>query len=300
MRRSAPSLNTRSAPAFTMLTVAPLAPQDHANDNRRGPDDPDNFRIGDPTNPLASTALCAYVDRFDGRLTNRYFYRAASVDAAHNRSKDLSLATPPVAVPKVVAPRAPVFTRVFGGDGQVSLQWISNIEPDIASYRVYRTDDADRARDVDLMTLVHTQPVEPGTRAAVQTWIDTSAEAGKPLYYRLVAEDSSGNRSEPSASISARAFQSPPAQPTLATPVWDSAHQKVTLTWTASNQNLESQLERRMHGKVMWMGVTTWLPAGHYTHQDEPPKSDAVFDYRVRTRDTLGQVSIPSIPEVTQ
>jgi hypothetical protein len=285
--------------AFTLLTVAPLDPQDHANENRRGPDDPDNFRIGDPTNPLASTALCAYVDRFDGRLTNRYFYRAASVDAAHNRSKDLSLATPPVAVPKVVAPRAPVFTQAFGGDGQVSLKWISNIEPDLASYRVYRTDDADRARDVDLMTLVHTQPVEPGTRPAVVTWIDTSAEAGTPLYYRLVAADSSGNLSGPSASISARAFQSPPAQPKLATPVWDSEHNKVTLTWTASSPSLQSRVERRVHGAAIWVAASDWLITGHYSHQDQPPSSSTVFDYRVKTRDALGQVSVPSALETT-
>jgi hypothetical protein len=243
--------------------------------------------------------LCAYVDRFDGRLTNRYFYRAASVDAAHNRSKDLSLATPPVAVPKVVAPRAPVFTQAFGGDGQVSLKWISNIEPDLASYRVYRTDDADRARDVDLMTLVHTQPVEPGTRPAVVTWIDTSAEAGTPLYYRLVAADSSGNLSGPSASISARAFQSPPAQPKLATPVWDSEHNKVTLTWTASSPNLQSRVERRVHGAAIWVAASDWLITGHYSHQDQPPSSSTVFDYRVKTRDALGQVSVPSALETT-
>jgi hypothetical protein len=77
---------------FTQLTTAPLDPQDPANGNRRGPDDPDSFQLGDPTNPLASTTLCAFIDQFDGRLSNRYFYRAANINAAHNPSV-LSLAT---------------------------------------------------------------------------------------------------------------------------------------------------------------------------------------------------------------
>jgi hypothetical protein len=285
--------------AFTQLTTAPLDPQDHANDNRRGPDDPDNFRIGDPGNPLASPTLLAFVDTFAGLAVTRYFYRAANVDAAHNRSKDLSLATPPVYVPKVVAPQPPMFTQAIGGDGQISLQWLSNIEADLANYRVYRTDDADHARDIALMTLVHTQPVGSGTRSALVTWIDTSAEAGKPLYYRLIAEDLSGNLSEPSASISARAFQLPPSQPTLATPVWDSEHNKVTLTWIAANATLQSRVERRVHGAAIWVAASDWLATGHYSHLDQPPSPDTVFDYRVKTRDALGQVSVPSALETT-
>ncbi len=115
--------------AFTQLTTAPFDPHDPTNANRRGPDDPDNFQIGDPNNPLASPILRAFIDTFDGRLSNRYFYRAAYVDSVHNRSKELSLATPPVSLPLVVAPRSPVIGKVAAGDRAITLSWSSNRQP---------------------------------------------------------------------------------------------------------------------------------------------------------------------------
>jgi hypothetical protein len=51
---------------------------------------------------------------------------------------------------------------------------------------------------------------------------------------------------------------------------------------------------------VIWIAATGWLPAGNYTYVDEPPQADVNLDYRVRTRDALGQVSISSSPEATR
>jgi len=144
--------------AFTQLTTAPLDPQDQANGNRRSPDDPDSFQIGDPNNPLASPALCAFVDTVEGLLTNRYFYRATNVDAAQNRSASLSLATPPVSCPDVRPPDAPVITRVLGGDRRVLVRWTHSHPIGISRFNLYRTDQADFATDPRLMSLRETVP----------------------------------------------------------------------------------------------------------------------------------------------
>jgi hypothetical protein len=143
--------------AFTQITVTPLVTDDPANANRRGPDDPDNFQIGDPSNPLASPSLRAFVDSVDGHVTNRYFYRAAYVDAAQNRSA-LSLATPPLTCPDLAAPEAPVITRVLGGDHRVMLRWTQGRVDGVNEFLIYRTDQADRATDQRFMTLLTTMP----------------------------------------------------------------------------------------------------------------------------------------------
>jgi hypothetical protein len=144
--------------AFSQLTTAPLDPQDQANGNRRGPDDPDSFQIGDPSNPLASPTLCAFVDRVEGLLTNRYFYRATNVDAAQNRSATLSIATPPVSCPDVRPPDAPVITRVLGGDRRVLVRWTHSHPIGISRFNLYRTDQAGLATDPRLMLLLETVP----------------------------------------------------------------------------------------------------------------------------------------------
>jgi hypothetical protein len=143
--------------AFTQLTTAPLDPQAPANGNRRGPDDPDSFQLGDPNNPLASTSLCSFVDTVEGLLTNRYFYRAANVDAAHNPSV-LSLATPPVSCPDIRPPDAPVITRVLSGDHRVLVRWAHGHPVGISRFNLYRTQQADLATDPRTMLLRETVP----------------------------------------------------------------------------------------------------------------------------------------------
>lgn len=291
-------------PAFTQLTVAPLDPQDQANENRRGPDDPDSFQIGDPTNPLASPALCAYIDQFDGRLSNRYFYRAANVDAAHNPSKDLSLATPPVYVPKVVAPQPPLPQLTLGAEGLVRLQWIASPEPDLARYLVYRTGDEGAAADVRTMSLIArvaprpTSIPGPGEQLPIEVpgkagWLEyrDSPAPGAFFFYRLQAEDTAANKSLGSTTLRGRALKAPPAPPVWNEPIKQG--NSVLLSWThPSDQHLSCLVERRAAGAARWVSVSGWLPSGQYSFADTPSTSSSfAWEYRLRVRDELGQIA---------
>jgi hypothetical protein len=184
--------------AFTQLTINPLDPDDPANANRRGPDNDDDF--------VVDLTLRAYMDTLDGRATNRYFYRAIYVDGGHNRSQ-FSISGPPVYLPNVVPPRAPVITKVLGGERKITLRWASNREPDLAEYRVYRADSEESARDLRLMTRLHSEAVaaiDPATRPAEVTWEDIGLIGGGTFFYRLVAVDSVGNASAPSSLVFTR------------------------------------------------------------------------------------------------
>jgi hypothetical protein len=284
--------------AFTQVTTAPLALDDPSTFNRRGPDDPDNFQIGDPNNPLASPTLRIFIDKLDGFVSNRYFYRAAYVDAAHNQSL-LSLATPPVKAPSVVPPRAPVFTKAVAGNRQVTLAWASNREANLASYQVFRTLDQAASVDLRLMTLVHTEPagaVPPENRPVEVTWIDTPVPPLKTFYYRVVAVDSAELVSAPSTVMAARAYQNvPPAPPVWITVEWRKEENNpiVFLRWTSPDTALVCLVQRREAGGPSWSTISEALtsPNANWTFNDHTAVPGVTYEYRIRAKDQAGNIN---------
>jgi hypothetical protein len=273
--------------AFTQLTVRPLDPNDPANADRRGPDTPASYT----PNPN----LRAYVDTLEGLSTNRYCYRAIYVDEAHNRSS-LSLASPPVSCPDVVAPRTPVITKVLGGDRQITISWASNREPDLKEYRVYRTDNAAATSDLGQMTLVHTEAVpagDPATWPAEVVWIDTPVPGLVMLYYRLVAADGTGNVSEPSPIVTGRAFDnSHPDPPTWNSPAPGPTPDAIVLSWTSSVSDLTCLVQRSPTGAGIWTNVSGWLPRGTYTFTNTGRTPGNKYDYRLWVLDNQGRQNV--------
>lgn len=271
--------------AFTQITIQPLDPDDPANANRLGPDNPPGFVI-DP-------ALRAFIDTLDGRSTNRYFYRSAYVDGAHNRGP-LSRSSPPVWLPNVVPPRTPVLTKALGGDREITLRWTSNREPDLAEYRVYRAKSEEAARDTRLMTLVHTEAVpagDPMARPAEVTWTDSPVPGRVTFSYRLVAVDEAGNVSNPSQVLAARAFdESRPAPPIWNAPV-PGAGNAMTLSWTSPIADLRCLVQRHIAGAATWENASTWLPRGVYTYDDQDRLPGLQYVYRLRVMDTAGRTN---------
>jgi hypothetical protein len=273
--------------AFTQLTIQPLDPDDAGNVNRRGPDNAADFAL-DP-------GLRAYIDTLDGRSRNRYFYRAAYIDGAHNRGP-LSLASPPVWLPKVVPPRTPVITKVLGGDRQITLKWASNRESDLAEYRVFRADSEDEARDLRLMSLVRTESIVPGdpsARPAELAWIDRSVPAGTSFYYRLTARDDAGNESPASTPKMARAYRvGPPDAPYsfAATRVTQGGSSFVRLTWDVV-EDVEVLVQRRQSGATVWSILADWLPQGTTDFEDRTAATDVAYEYRLKGRDSSGRQS---------
>jgi hypothetical protein len=235
--------------------------------------------------------LRAYIDTLDGRSRNRYFYRAAYVDGAHNRGP-LGLASPPVHCPKVVPPRAPVITKVLGGDRQIGLNWASNREPDLVEYRVYRADSQPLARDLRLMTLVHTEPIGPGdpqARPSDVAFVDTVTPL-VDFVYRVVAVDEAGNASSASRAVVGRAFDAfrPPS------PEWSPAVPApggIALSWTASDPALRCLVQRHIAGATTWENASSWLPRGVYSYNDQKRLLGLHYIYRLRVMDTAGRTN---------
>jgi hypothetical protein len=266
--------------AFTQITLAPLEMADPKIQDERRPDDDAAY--------ASSVNLRAYTDTLPGRATNRYFYRARFVDGAQNQSA-LSLAGPPVYLRKVEPPRAPVITGVVGGERQITIQWAANREPDLAEYRVYRTDIEEPTRDLRIMTLVHTEPLvssDPKTRPASLSWTDTPIPGLMNRYYAVAAVDGAGNVSGPSAVVVGRAYdEALPAIPTL-TAAWvpvvppSQAH----LNWTSTD---ETRLEYHAGGDMFWTPIGKWHAPGAY---DDILNLDTerIWVFRLRVRRSTG------------
>jgi hypothetical protein len=271
--------------AFAQVTISALDPDDPGTANRVGPDNAPDFVV-DPS-------LRIYVDTLDGRSTNRYFYKACYVDGAQNRSA-LSLSGPPIWLPKVTPPRAPVFTKALGGDRQIVLRWTSNREPDLVEYRIYRADQEQSARDLRTMTLVHTETVpvgDPMARLAEVAWIDSPVPGRVTLYYRLVAVDDAGNASDSSQLLVARAFDdSRPAPPTWSAPVPGSGS-TIQLRWTSPIADLRCLVQRHIAGATTWESASSWLPRGVYSYDDQNRLLGLQYVYRLRVMDTVGRTN---------
>ena len=276
--------------AFSQLTIQPLDPADPGTVNRLGPDNPADFVI-DP-------GLRAYVDTLDGRSRNRYFYRAAYVDGAHNRGP-LGLASPPVHCPNVVPPRTPAIAKVLGGDRQITLKWSSNREPDLTEYRVFRVEGRENARDVRLMTLVHTESValgDPSVRPAEVVWIDRDVAAAVSFSYRVTARDDVGNESVASAPVMARAYRAGAPDPpysVAASRETLGADSFVRVTWETA-EALDILVQRRQSGRTIWSIVGGWLPAGTAAFEDTTAAADVGYEYRLKGRDRSGRQSAAS------
>ncbi len=300
--------------AFTQITIQSLDPDDRANEDQRGPDNDYGYQL--------RPDLRAYIDTLDGRATNRYFYRAAYIDGAQNRS-ELSLSGPPVYLPNVTPPKAPVITKIVGGDREITISWASNREPDLAEYRVYRASTAEATRDLRLMTHVFSLLVRdiPIMRPASVQWTDRPVPGLSDFWYCVVAVDqieqinghrSGGNISLPSQVIKGVAYDQTSPEPPNITAItwiridhlgdvhpwsenpipgelWESA---VQLNWGSVSADLSILIELRRDSQDRFHTISNWLRSGttSYIHRTTNTFEDNT--YRLKVRNSIGNVNL--------
>jgi len=159
-----------------------------------------------------------------------YHYRVTARDTSGRLSppSDPSVAT----VPRDNVPPgklADVFAEPGRGPGRVDISWHRGADPDVVTYRIYRTNDTG-----------DTPP--PSSFAAVSgqvsyTKTDTTNEAGT-FSYTVVAVDASGNASAASDPVSAR-----PRSATVNTPVLSSAPLAFTVNFMGTTDTNDFTME---------------------------------------------------------
>ncbi|MDX6681109.1 MAG: hypothetical protein QOG94_1148 [Solirubrobacteraceae bacterium] len=99
------------------------------------------------------------------------------------------------------APAAPTNVSASAGDGHVDLAWSPNAEPDLAGYDVFR--------DTGLPVSTAGAPLNGATPIGSTEFSDALAVNGTTYQYVVVARDVAGNRSAPSAAVSAMPWSLP-------------------------------------------------------------------------------------------
>ncbi len=271
--------------AFQQLTIQPLNPDDVANVNGLGSDNPNDFVI-DP-------ALKKFIDRLPGKAKNRYFYRCAYVDGAQNLG-DMSLPTVPIYLPKAILPLTPSLYKVNGGDNKITLIYSSNREIDIGSYRIYRTTDRKRSRDIRLMDLIQSSPElqnDPTLRSPKVSWEDLTVIPKTSYFYRVTAVDLDGRESKPSDTLEAISFrQASPFEPIWNTGIWINSGSNVSLSWTLE-ENLFVQIQRKQLSETNWKNLSDWLPEGTTAYIDNSADASNDYQYQLKGKDRAGYLS---------
>jgi len=214
---------------------------------------------------VATVTGTSYTDT--GLVNDRsYAYRLVAVDTHGNRSVPSAAvsATPT----DLTAPAVPTGLAATGGDEQVTLTWTANTEPDLATYRVLRDD------------------IEIATVTGATSYLDTAVVDDTTYAYRLVAVDTHGNRSAPTAPVTATPTdRTPPAVPSGLTAAGGDG--RVTLSWTANTEaDLASYRVLRDDVEIATVTATSYV--------DATVVNDTAYTYRLVAVDTHGNRSAPS------
>ena len=134
-----------------------------------------------------------------------YYYYVAAVDNAGNESNSFTLLAE---VQDVIPPLPPSQLKARSDTGKVILSWKANAEPDIMGYHIFR---AISETSNSQFVLINSEPLADTTYTQV-----FAKNASNKFLFKVIAVDTSFNRSEPSEVVSARMPDvTPPIAPVI-------------------------------------------------------------------------------------
>jgi chitodextrinase len=209
----------------------------------------------------------------DTALTNgiTYTYRVVAVDGSANASAQTAPVSATPAVPDgsdVTPPATPTNVVGTAGTGQVSLTWAAATDNvGVTGYKVYRGG-----------VLVGT-PAGP-------SFVDTGLVNGTAYTYTIAAVDAAANGSALTAPVSVTPHDTQaPSVPTGLALTKDAAAHSITVTWTASTDNVGV-----VRYRVYRNGTLIGQPTGT-SHADLDLSNGKTYTYTVAAVDAAGNVS---------
>lgn len=171
-------------------------------------------------------------------------------------------------------------------DGIVTLFWDESKEPDLRGYRVYYANQDDHTfltrtpRPIDEAFFTDTIPVRSLTRG---------------IYYKVLAEDHSGNMSELSPALAlGRPDVVPPAAPVTYKASQTSETVNITWSGSASEDVVAYRIFRKPKNAPTWDLLKMVDPktlSGHIIFTDNPPASPQPYEYTIEAIDSWGNSS---------
>jgi hypothetical protein len=215
-----------------------------------------------------------------------YYYYIAAVDKAGNEASSDRIY---VHVHDITPPSPPQDLTVQPDSGRIFLQWKPNTEKDLMGYQVYRSIDyEDTTHFVLINAVILSAPL----------YVDSLAKNKKNKFmYKIVALDSSYNKSNPSLVKGARMPDViPPEQPLI-----KSANMKnddIVIAWIANvDDDLWGyNLYRRSEKDTAGFKQTNihLLPGNSRHYTDRNTEAGQLYHYYLLAIDSSGNVSRPS------
>jgi hypothetical protein len=225
-------------------------------------------------------------DDYLGQASNtKLEYRVVAV--AFDNAEGLPSDPVSVSLPNLALPDAPSITAVSGADGKVQVSFVPALPAEMtAQFLVLRSG---RAEDIGV---VIGDPLPSSSRQ----FVDLYVSPGESYWYRLVALDKDGNRSDPTDAVAVRvaspAIAKPPT-PTLQLSTTSNPH--VTVQFTKAPAGFAAIVERQAGGNDAWIRV-----AGPVEDQssvaDNAPPSVRPLAYRISYVSSDGKVGPASDP----
>ena len=209
----------------------------------------------------------------------------------------MGASTPPVYLPIATVPAPPVVVDATSGEKTVTLSWRSSADPEVAEYRIYRSDTEPGVRRLLASDRISTvaEPKPPEQRdTIVKTVPPLPADGGQRFFYAITAATAASTgvasrESGPSTVIALSAFED--ARP--APPVWGPAQPQGTalnLTWTTTETSLRNVLvQRRLPPGTDWQSISGWLPATARSFLDQTRSAGVQYEYRLLVIDQNGR-----------
>jgi len=219
-----------------------------------------------------------------------YYFAVKTEDEVPNVSDISNIATA-VTAEDTTPPNPPTGLVVSGRDRKIDLQWISNSEPDLAGYNVYRS-----TYSMGYSTI----PVNASLITNI-SYQDVGLSNGTTYYYVVTALDTSENESNYSDEVSVVPKDTlPPREPAGIKGILSPDRTTMTLNWSAVTRNEDGTSCEDLAGYNLYRaslldGVYTlkdFIPVGQSLSWTDPENIQGrTFYYMVRAKDTSGNLS---------
>jgi hypothetical protein len=232
----------------------------------------ENFQVLLNSAPLNAIT---FTDSLPGKAKNRFIYRIAAVDSSFNVSE---LSEPAMArMPDVFPPERPFIKNVYADSGNIVVEWIPNIDPDLKGYNLYRV-------NVDSNVGVRMVNVEL-ISANTKRFTDKLADVNKKYLYTLQAIDSSGNKSAMSPSFTAKLPKATSGASSKINITFNAKYQKIL---KSVNVTLSKNIPNDVDGMVVYRrtDTTPFAPASSFLisqdYTDKAVTKGTVYYYQIR------------------
>lgn len=217
--------------------------------------------------------------------SGNYYYYVSTIDYSGNETKSGLVYTE---VRDLVPPKAPQKLESISEPGKITLSWYPNSESDLKGYIIQRSLNDSNNLDNNFINL-NSEPITE------TKFTETLAKKVRNKFvYRIVAIDTSYNRSLPSINSLAQMPDVTPPNKVLIKKV-EEKNEKLVLTWLANVEpdligyNVYKRLkgDSGMYNKVNFSVVPKYV----LSYTDRSAEEGVVYEYIVKAEDVNGNLS---------